>query len=140
MRRRHGRAAVAEAGAASFGAGLVRRYGTALGAEQIRKGQAQRGPVPGHQPPARALLGPVRGEFGEDPYLTSQMAVAEVKGLQSQHVIATTKTSRANNQETYRLGVNLGDNNVSEYISPRALNEIYCPASSCLAWRARSPP
>ena len=35
--------------------------------------------------------------FGEDPYLTSQMAVAEVKGLQSQHVIATTKHFAGNN-------------------------------------------
>jgi len=68
------------------------------------------------------------------------MAVAEVKGLQSQHVDRDHQDFAGNNQETYRLGVNLGDNNVSEYISPRALNEIYCPASSCLAWRARSPP
>jgi beta-glucosidase len=63
--------------------------------------------------------------FGEDPYLTSQMAIAEVKGLQSQHVIATTKHFSGNNQETYRLGVNSDDNNVNEYISQRALNEIY---------------
>jgi beta-glucosidase-like glycosyl hydrolase len=52
--------------------------------------------------------------FGGDPYLTSQMAVAEVKGRQSQHVIATTKHFAGNNQETYRLGVNPGDNNVNE--------------------------
>jgi beta-glucosidase-like glycosyl hydrolase len=62
--------------------------------------------------------------FGEDSYLTSQMAIAEVKGLQSQHVIATTKHFAGNNKETYRLGVNPGDNNVNEYISPRALNDI----------------
>jgi beta-glucosidase-like glycosyl hydrolase len=35
------------------------------------------------------------------------MAVTEVKGLQSQHVIATTKHFAGNNQGTYWLGVNL---------------------------------
>jgi beta-glucosidase len=63
--------------------------------------------------------------FDEDPYLTSQMAIADVKGPQSQHVIATTKHFPGNHQETYRLGVNSDDNNVNEYISQRALNEIY---------------
>jgi beta-glucosidase-like glycosyl hydrolase len=36
-------------------------------------------------------------------------------------VIATTKHFAGNNQETYRLGVNPGDNNVNEYLSQRAL-------------------
>ena len=56
-----------------------------------------------------------------------QRPVAEVKGLQSQHVIATTKHFAGNNQETCRLGVNPADNNVNEYISQRAVNEIYFP-------------
>jgi beta-glucosidase len=42
-------------------------------------------------------------------------------------VIATTKHFAGNNQETYRLGINPDDNNVNEYISQRALNEIYYP-------------
>jgi beta-glucosidase len=117
---------VAEADAASFDTGLVQRYGAALGAEQIGKGHNV-----ALSPTINILRVPYWGRsaetFGEDPYLTSQMAVAEVKGLQSQHVIATTKHFAGNNQETYRLGVNPDDNNVNEYISARALNEIYFP-------------
>jgi beta-glucosidase len=117
---------VAEADAASFDTGLVQRYGAALGAEQIGKGHNV-----ALSPTINILRVPYWGRaaetFGEDPYLTSQMAVAEVKGLQSQHVIATTKHFAGNNQETYRLGVSPGDNNVNEYISQRALNEIYFP-------------
>jgi beta-glucosidase len=117
---------VAEADAASFDTGLVQRYGAALGAEQIGKGHNV-----ALSPTINILRVPYWGRaaetFGEDPYLTSQMAVAEVKGLQSQHVIATTKHFAGNNQETYRLGINPDDNNVNEYISQRALNEIYYP-------------
>jgi beta-glucosidase len=117
---------VAEADAASFDTGLMQRYGAALGAEQIGKGHNV-----ALSPTINILRVPYWGRaaetFGEDPYLTSQMAVAEVKGLQSQHVIATTKHFAGNNQETYRLGINPDDNNVNEYISQRALNEIYYP-------------
>ena len=117
---------VAEADAASFDTGLVQRYGAALGAEQIGKGHNV-----ALSPTINILRVPYWGRaaetFGEDPYLTSQMAAAEVKGLQSQHVIATTKHFAGNNQETYRLGINPDDNNVNEYISQRALNEIYYP-------------
>jgi beta-glucosidase-like glycosyl hydrolase len=42
-------------------------------------------------------------------------------------VIATTKHFAGNNQETYRRGANPDGNNVNEYISPRALSEIYFP-------------
>ena len=118
---------VAESDAASWDPGLVRAYGAALGAEQSGKGNNQElGPtinilrVP--------YWGRVAETFGEDPYLTSQLAAAEVKGIQSQHVIATPKHFVANNQETYRLGVNPDGNNVNENISARALNEIYFPA------------
>jgi beta-glucosidase len=117
---------VAEADAASFDTNLVRQYGAALGAEHIGKGHNV-----ALSPTINIVRVPYWGRvaetFGEDPYLTSQMAVAEVKGLQSQHVIATTKHFAGNNQESYRLGINPADNNVNEYISQRALNEIYFP-------------
>ena len=117
---------VAEADAASFDTNLVQQYGAALGAEHIGKGHNL-----ALSPTINILRVPYWGRvaetFGEDPYLTSQMAVAEVKGLQSQHVIATTKHFAGNNQESYRLGINPADNNVNEYISQRALNEIYFP-------------
>jgi beta-glucosidase len=59
--------------------------------------------------------------YGEDPYLTSRLAVAYIKGVQSQGVIATVKHFAANNQEYERHRVNA-------VVDERALNEIYFPA------------
>ena len=59
--------------------------------------------------------------FGEDPYLTSLMGVAEIDGIQSQHIIADVKHYDANNQEANRFKVN-------EIVGERALHEIYLPA------------
>ncbi|MBR5683680.1 MAG: glycoside hydrolase family 3 protein [Ruminococcus sp.] len=56
--------------------------------------------------------------FSEDPYLTGQMAAAELKGLHSVGVTGTIKHFCANNQETNRHFI---DSAVSE----RALREIY---------------
>jgi beta-glucosidase len=118
---------VAESDAASFDPGLAQQYGAALGAEQSGKGNNQ-----ALAPTINILRVPYWGRvaetFGEDPYLTSQMAAAEVRGIQSQHVIATPKHFAGNDQETYRLGISPDSNNVNENISARALNEIYYPA------------
>jgi len=59
--------------------------------------------------------------FGEDPYLTAQIATAEIRGIQSQSVIAEVKHYAANNQEKERL-------NVSAEVDERTLREIYLPA------------
>lgn len=59
--------------------------------------------------------------FGEDPFLTSQIGVAEIDGIQSQHIIADVKHYDANNQEADRFKVN-------EIVGQRALHEIYLPA------------
>ena len=59
--------------------------------------------------------------FGEDPFLASRIAVAEIEGIQSQGVIATAKHFAGNNQEFDR-------NNVSSDIDERTLREIYLPA------------
>lgn len=59
--------------------------------------------------------------FGEDPYLSAQMAVPEIEGIQSQGEIANVKHYDANNQESDRFGIN-------EIISQRTLREIYLPA------------
>lgn len=59
--------------------------------------------------------------YGEDPYLTSQLAVANIEGIQSTGVIANVKHYLANNQETNRLTIN-------EIIAERPLREIYMPA------------
>ena len=56
--------------------------------------------------------------YGEDPFLSGSMAAANVRGIQSKHVIATLKHFTANNQETFR---NIGNS----VVPARALNEIY---------------
>jgi len=52
--------------------------------------------------------------FGEDPFLTSEMGVAEVKGIQSQHVMAQIKHY-----------VGYDSNGPSTYIDDQTLQEVY---------------
>lgn len=59
--------------------------------------------------------------YGEDPYLMTVLAPEVVKGVQEQGVAANVKHFAANNQETFRVGLN-------EIISKRALHELYFPA------------
>jgi beta-glucosidase len=59
--------------------------------------------------------------YGEDPYLTSRLAVAYINGVQGEGVIATVKHFAANNQEFERHRVNVR-------VDERTLNEIYFPA------------
>ncbi len=59
--------------------------------------------------------------FGEDPYLVSQLSVAEIDGIQSQGEIANVKHYAANNQESARSKVNV-------IVDERTLHEIYFPA------------
>jgi len=59
--------------------------------------------------------------FGEDPYLMSRMAVAYIKGVQSQRVISCVKHFAVNNQEWNR-----GDVDVN--LDERTLRELYFPA------------
>ena len=57
----------------------------------------------------------------EDPHLNKVLAVATVKGIQSQRIAACVKHFVCNNQETNRF-------TVSSEVSERALQEIYLPA------------
>ncbi|HEY9285145.1 MAG TPA: glycoside hydrolase family 3 C-terminal domain-containing protein [Pyrinomonadaceae bacterium] len=59
--------------------------------------------------------------FGEDPFLVSRMAVAYVRGVQSQNVAATVKHYAANNSEFDR-------HNTDSVVDERTLREIYLPA------------
>ena len=43
--------------------------------------------------------------FGEDPWLAGRMAGAEIRGIQSQHVVSTIKHFALNAQETNRLAI-----------------------------------
>jgi len=115
--------------AATWDRSLAQQYGAALGAETKAKGQ-------------NVLLGPMVNivrvpeggrnfeTFGEDPYLTAQIATEEIRGIQSQGVIAEVKHYAANNQERQRL-------NVSAEVDERTLREIYLPAFEAAVKEAR---
>jgi beta-glucosidase len=59
--------------------------------------------------------------YGEDPYLTSRLGVAYVRGVQSEGVIPSVKHFAANNEEYER-------HRIDEQIDERTLHEIYLPA------------
>lgn len=59
--------------------------------------------------------------YGEDPFLASRLAVAFVKGVQGQKVLASIKHFACNNQEWKRSKLDVT-------VSERALREIYLPA------------
>lgn len=59
--------------------------------------------------------------MSEDPYLTGEMAVPLIKGIQTADTAACVKHFALNNQETERLWVDVE-------VSDRALREIYLPA------------
>ena len=106
--------------AATWDPGTVQSVGAADGTEQAAKG---------HQvslaPNLNILRTPYGGRafegYGEDPYLASQVAAADITGVQSAGVIATVKHYIGNDQETLR-------NSIDVQVSQRALAEIYDPA------------
>ena len=106
--------------AATWDPALAERYGKVIGREARDMGY---GMVEG--PDINIARVPQNGRtfegFGEDPFLTAQIAVADIRGIQSQHVMAEAKQFAANNQETDRIGIN-------EIVPLRALHEIYFPA------------
>ena len=108
------------AAAATWNKDLVHEMGVALGQDARARGvHILLGPgVNIYRSP---LCGRNFEYFGEDPYLTSQIAVNYIKGLQSQNVMACIKHFAGNNQEWNRHGV-------SSDIDERALFEIYFPA------------
>jgi beta-glucosidase len=112
--------------AATWDRDLAKRFGIAVGEEFAGKGMAS------DLGPTINLLrtwhwGRSAETFGEDPYLTAEMVVPEIIGLQSQRVIAVVKHFAGNNQEYGRTGVSPDFAGVDERISEKALNEIYFP-------------
>ncbi len=96
---------------------LMKRFGEAMGAEQLGKGtNVQLAPM------MNMVRVPQAGRtwegYGEDPFHSAQMAGAAVSGIQSQGVIATAKHFIANEQETAR-------NIESTDVDDRTLVEIY---------------
>lgn len=59
--------------------------------------------------------------YGEDPYLTSRLGVAYIKGVQGEGVIPSVKHFDANNEEFER-------HRIDAHVDQRTLHEIYLPA------------
>lgn len=103
--------------AATFDTGLSYRYGQVLGQEARGKGiDVLQGPELNLDRVPES--GRAFEAYGEDPYLTAALGVANVKGVQSEGIMADAKHYSAYNQETARFVVN-------QVISQRALAEIY---------------
>lgn len=110
-------AAIAQA--SSWDPRLQRAFGKALGQEARRKGiDVQL--APGMETQRIPMNGRNWEYMSEDPFLSGQAAAAEVRGIQSQHVIVTLKHFIANSQEVSR-------NTDSADVDLRTLEEIYAP-------------
>lgn len=106
--------------AASWDVHLARRYGEIEGMESKALGNELL-----EAPDVNIVRIPQSGRafetYGEDPFLTSRLAVANIEGIQSAGVLANVKHFLANEQETDRQRIN-------EIIEERPLREIYMPA------------
>lgn len=106
--------------AASWDRGLAFRYGHSVGEEaRYREKDVLLGPGVNIM---RTPLGGRNFEYmGEDPFLTSEMVVPYVQGVQESGVAACLKHFVLNNQERMRASVDIS-------IDDRTLCEIYLPA------------
>lgn len=68
--------------------------------------------------------------FSEDPYLTAELAVRYIDGLQSEGVGASLKHFAVNNQEFERLSIDA-------VVDERTLREIYLPAFEAAVTRSK---
>lgn len=105
--------------AASWDPALQYRFGAALGQEAHLKGVDVQ-LAPGIETQRVPMNGRNWEYASEDPFLAGQTAAAEVRGVQSQHVIVTLKHFIANSQETNRLSD-------SSDLSWRTMEELYAP-------------
>ena len=103
--------------AASFDRKLLEELGQALGAEcQAKEVAIILGPALNIK--RSPLCGRNFEYFSEDPYLTGELAAAEIRGIQNKNIGACPKHFACNNQETWRMW---SDSRVDE----RSLREIY---------------
>jgi beta-glucosidase len=105
--------------AASFDPAVAHAYGAVEGRETWATG---RNLMEG--PNLNIARTPLNGRtfeaFGEDPFLVGQIAAANIRGIQSEGVIANAKHYLANNQEINR-------DTIDEHIDDRTVHEIYLP-------------
>lgn len=110
----------ASAVASSWNPDLLRRIGVALG-QEARACNLSVVLGPGINMKRSPLCGRNFEYLSEDPFLTGELAVGMVDGIQSQGVGTSLKHFAVNNQETDRL-------RVDAQVDERTLREIYLPA------------
>ena len=103
--------------AASFDPGVATAYGDVIGTE-MNNLALHVFEAPGVNMARLPILGRNFEYFGEDPYLTGTMGVAEVKAVQAKGLIGMPKHFVGNEQETNRM-------KIQETIDPQVLREIY---------------
>jgi beta-glucosidase len=108
--------------ASTWNPSTVRTYGKVIGSEVAGKGiNVSMGPTINIVRDPR--WGRAYESYGEDPYLSGQIAAADIEGIQSQGPIAMVKHFAVYNQETYR------DTPADDVIvSDRVVHELYLPA------------
>lgn len=110
----------ASAMASSWDRELLASIGQALGQEaQAADVQVILGP--GANIKRSPLCGRNFEYFSEDPYLAGELAAAMIAGIQSQGVGASLKHFAVNNQESFRISVDV-------QVDERTLRELYLPA------------
>lgn len=110
----------ASALASSFDRNLLTEVGETLG-EECQAADIAMLLGPGNNIKRSPLCGRNFEYFSEDPYLSSEMAAAHIKGVQSQGIGTSMKHYCANNQETRRM-------TASSNMDKRTLHEIYLAA------------
>lgn len=105
--------------AATFNTELAGRYAVSVG-EECRAGGIEILLGPGLNMARNSQCGRNFEYFGEDPYLTSAMTAAYVRGIQSTGTAACLKHFLCNETEFYRRRSN-------SVVDERALHEIYLP-------------
>lgn len=106
--------------AATWNRELARETGSVLGEEARGRGKDVI-LAPGINIKRSPLCGRNFEYFSEDPYLTKEMAVPLIQGIQQWDVAACVKHFAVNNQETQRLWVNVK-------VDKEALETLYFPA------------
>lgn len=104
----------------SWDPALVREVSSCIAQEAAEKG-VDVVLAPGVNMKRSPLCGRNFEYFSEDPYLSKELGVAYIKGLQENGIGSSLKHFAANNQEAYRLSIDT-------LIDERALNEIYLKA------------
>lgn len=106
--------------AATWNTELARRVGSAIALELRSQGRNML-LAPCVNIHRVAMAGRNFESYGEDPFLAARMAVAYIRGVQDEGVIASVKHFAANNQEEER-------NTIDVKVDERTLHEIYFPA------------